>query len=246
MRSLPVTYHVAMTVTNRPEYFEEVLASWAQVRLLQEVSFTFALEPTHRVQENIAHLARWYQTADPGGCEIIVNPYLKGVSRNPYDVTHRVFESGAGYVLLAEDDLIVSDDIVEYHRWAMFEYAEDSDVACVLSFTHDERDEAAVHRDIGFGPWVWGTWANRWYGYVGAEWDVNQEFYTGQPGNEVGWDYHLNKRILPRLDKICISPEASRSNSIGLYGAHSSPETHVTAEQFKAHRPSRTDYFERV
>lgn len=229
---------VAITVTKRPQYFKEVAASWAAVRGIDDVTVHFAVEP---VSEALSANMEIIQNCGLTNYTFRVNDRILGVSRNPYTALSHAFETH-DYVVAGEDDILVSDDILEYHRWAADQYRQDLDVAAICSFSDLDMHPSEVHRG-SFGPWVWGTWKDRWDDYVGKTWDVDMVTNGGAPGWQVGWDWHLNTRVLPLLGKVCIGPRTSHSQSIGLYGQHSTPANHVEAENFSLHREP-VEFFE--
>lgn len=208
------------TVCDRPDYLEQALASWRRVRGVERHRFHFQVEPTLATPANVALIEQFGQDVlAPVSWQ--VNPTLLGVHLNPYVAFIHGF-GAADYVVLCEDDVVVSEDIVEYHEWASAAYVHDTELAAVCSYVHDGTGPFDhVLRTPAFAPLIWGTWRDRWDEYVGREWDKDGSTYNGTPGNNVGWDWNLNTRVCPRLGKKFLLPLMSRADHIGVVGTHS-------------------------
>ena len=237
--------HVALTVSNRPHYLSETLACWSKVRGLDKLDeFVFMVEPTDVATAQLGIIHEFSSAVSHQvNVRVMVNPRIYGVLHNPWEAFETCFKRGAGYTILAEEDLLVSDDILEYHEWARIKYRHDPQIAMNSSFSLHNGAENEVVRQEYFECWIWGTWQDRWYSTLRDSWDHDYSTYNGSPGHESGWDWNINTRIMPKSDMRCIVPVASRSRSIGLYGVHSSPENHVDAPSFLDHRESQ-DYLE--
>jgi hypothetical protein len=138
---------------------------------------------------------------------------------------------------LAEDDITVSTDILEYFEWAREEFRDDPEVLAVCSF--DSHLESPGHvfgpgdvtKQRWFSPLVWGTWTDRWSNVLRDTWDFDYSYS--------GWDWHVRRDIL--VDRWhCVFPRQSRSTHIGQFrGTHMMPEHfHETqAGTFILYRP---------
>lgn len=218
---------VMMTANNRPEYFKETIDSWKKVRGHWAGKDGWAPlvycepGPVELEMQRIAWPERdWLGYS--------VNPERYGVLINPWTCFNDMFNLGASFVVLAEDDIVVSSDIMEYFKWASVEFAEDEDVLGVCAFTQECGPENEVRKVQSFSPLIWGTWRDRWETILRDRWD--KDYSTG-PGNgvEAGWDWEIN-RILKEKDMNFIFPRASRSNHIGQYnGTHMTPDLYHTS-----------------
>ena len=167
---------------------------------------------------------------------IIVNPERYGVLEHPWVALENLFQNeGYDFVVRAEDDLIVSDDILEYFDWAAEKYQNDADVATVhgMSFEQHSEDVAKVSRINGFNPWIWGTWRDRWTEYISPSWDHDYSTFNVFPQNQSGWDWNLNTRVFPALGFVGIYPAMSRVDNIGVYGTHGTQENFHPATTFR-------------
>lgn len=211
--------NVTMTAFNRPDYFRESLASWKQVRNVHGEygkgwSLLVSCEPgpVNLDMQRVAWSERDWATFSS-------NREQLGVLVHPWHCFNEMFELGAPFTVLAEDDIVVSSDIMEYFNWAAYEFAEDSNVLGVCAFTQECGKANEVRKSQGFSPLIWGTWKDRWDNILRDRWD--KDYSTG-PGNgvEAGWDWEIN-RILKEKNMNFIFPKASRSNHIGRFnGTH--------------------------
>src|SRR5882724_5024243 len=204
-----------MTANNRPEYFKAVLDSWKNVRGIWNMNI--CLEPSEHSRE--------MNTIVREMCDerfiVTHNKEKLGVKDNPFHALDNLFKLGAPFVVLAEDDILVSNDIIEYFYWAAREYQHDETISTVCAFSnHGGADTNEVLLAPSFcSPLVWGTWKNRW--------DINlhRDWYS----DERGWDYGLNFRTRERGERA-LFPLQSRSSHIGDYGGtHATPELSQSA-----------------
>lgn len=226
---------VFITAFNRPEFLKPVVESWAKVRVPKGWDLFLVLEPSNRLQELLDASSSMVFT------DIFVNDRILGAPENPYRWMERLLnddEFPYGYVVQADDDLLVSEDILEFHDWASRAYRNDPHVLTVCPFTHENGEEAAVKLLPGFKSWVWGTWRDRWIEHIGPTWDHNYETHNGTPGVEAGWDWNINTRLIPRLEAVSVFPRSSRVQNIGSYGVHAQPADFETTESFVQYRGS--------
>jgi hypothetical protein len=161
---------------------------------------------------------------------ISVNKQKLGVLKNPWNALDFAFTYGADFVILAEDDVAVSQDILEYFTWASEQYAYNKEVLCVNAFSQiNDGSENEVTKDHRFSPLVWGVWKDRWNNLLKDTWD--KDYSTGKPdGSEAGWDWNIN-RIIERENMAVIKPLHSRSDHLGEYGG-----THMTPNWYSTSR----------
>lgn len=215
---------VAMTAYKRPRYFAETLGSWGSAKGVDGLAtFRVALEPS-AVQNEMVSLVRARWELAP---EVILNPSRLGVLVNPHQAIDGVFRDypEVQFVILAEDDVIVSDDVLVWMSWAAtgFQYSPDVALVCAMPRFHGTDPHVVRKYPYMSGNLIWGTWRDRWEGLIGPTWD--RDYSTGdaeQPGS--GWDYNLDWRVLPRNGLVSVAPDMSRSQHIGEHdGEHCSP-----------------------
>lgn len=226
------------TAYNRVRYLQQTLHTWESVRGLENWHVVFMIEPseiTAQVKEEFEMFVVRMQLTD---YEIIVNPTQYGVLHHPYVGFQRLFEKEYEFVVRAEDDLIVSDDILEYFQWAAHAFRGDDQIATVQAFTHEDGPLEEARLSEGFSPWLWGTWRNRWLDLIGPTWDHDYSTFNGHPGNQAGWDWNLNTRIFPEYDLRSIVPKVARADNIGVYGTHGNESNFVNSQHFREHQPA--------
>lgn len=210
---------VTFTVNNRPEFFRPVLDSWLAVRDKEDVMFNFSIEPSPHSEENDEMATAFIKEAGVIG-RVYNNSEKFGCEHNPYIAFQRAFgRFDINYTILAEDDLLVSNDILEYHKWAYM--TAPLDVGVVCSFTKDVPMGRCLE-DVRVVPnfascWIWGTWRHYWEEVFAPTWD--HDYSTGV-GVETGWDWNMNLRVMPEYGLNSLQPDISRVQNIGAYGEH--------------------------
>lgn len=215
---------LVFTAYNRPEYLQRTISSWNNARGLQGWNTTFFIDPSDQ-QASVAEIALALNTT----VTTRINPEKLGVLVNPWNALNTAFEDGADFVVLAEDDVIVSQDILEFFEWTSVEYETSKNIVIVNAFSTIGGDKAnQIMQDGSFSPLIWGVWRKNWETYFRDTWD--KDYSTGNPdGSEAGWDWNIN-RILAKEQKVTIKPLQSRSSHIGLFGTHMTPDLMPTSE----------------
>jgi hypothetical protein len=227
-----------LTAYNRPAYLQQVLHSWETVRGLRDWHFVAMIEPSPFQWQIKEELELFVEKAGLTDYEILINPVRYGVLHHPWvGFTRLLLQRNFDFVVRAEDDLIVSDDILEYFSWAAERYRYDEKVATVQAFTQQQSGNVGeVMTTDDFSPLVWGTWRSWWDNLLGPTWDHDYSTNNGVYGQEAGWDWNINTRIFPAHGLKSIVPGRSRVDNIGQVGTHSDPRDFVQAPTFEAHR----------
>lgn len=219
-----MTLTVAFTVNNRPRYLTEALASWSQVRGIEKAHLLFRCEPGCPEAVDLC------EAVDFAPRTVVVSPRRLGVLAAPWHALDGAFAAGARFAVLAEDDLTVSTDVLEYFTWCMERWQQDKDVLAVTTHQHQEQPggppgvRAADWRNPdSWHFWVWGTWAGRWEKHLRADWDFT---YTHK-----GWDWRIRDHWVLERGMRVLAPSLSRSQHIGEHGG-----THASPAQFGALR----------
>jgi hypothetical protein len=209
---------VVFTAFSRANYMQEVLASWARVRGVENTPLDFHVEP------GCPHMERVIAEAALPSVTVHVNSRHLGVQANPFHAVTCGFGAFPDYsqpddfVILAEDDITVGADTLEYFAWASERFAADPGILAVSTYRQYPRDPqqaAAVSVEQEFHGWVWGTWRDRWE-QLAADWTFNYEHN--------GWDWRLNDYWCREQGRKVVYPHLARSQHIGQYGgAHCSP-----------------------
>jgi hypothetical protein len=209
---------IAMTGFNRPQYMRETIESWAKVRGIQDVVTEFHLEPGHPGVAEVCEAA-------PFPHEIYVAEQHQGCQKNPWKAANSAFERDS-FVVLAEDDIIVGKDTLEYFRWAEAEFADRDDVMFISAAQGKHPPGGSYVRFGGvtveprFSSWVWGTWRTLWRNLLAPDWKFAYEYQ--------GWDYRLNLYWCQEVGYKTVIPQWSRAQHIGEHGG-----THCQPSQFR-------------
>ena len=137
------------------------------------------------------------------------------------------FAPGPDFVILAEDDILVSTDVIEYFTWAVDPTGTTRGPA-VTTYQHASSPRppgkpADWSRDSHFTCWVWGTWRDRWETLLRDSWDTSYAENGGGPLQR-GWDWGFRNRLIIGGGMAMIAPSLARSQHIGRYGGtHCSP-----------------------
>ncbi|GAB2570309.1 hypothetical protein [Microlunatus antarcticus] len=230
-----------LTVFDRPHYLDPVLDAWAAVRGLADWHVRVAVEPSDVAGEVVGLVDAFVRRTGHRDVEVVLNPTRLGVLENPYVHLDALFAAGHDFVVRAEDDLLVSDDVLELFAHVATTYAAEPTVATAHAFSAGpaDADHAELARTDAFCPWVWGTWRDRWTGLLGPTWDRDYSTFNGSPGFETGWDWNLNTRVFPSRGLGAVAPLASRVRNIGEVGEHGTPDDLVPAPSFAAHVPTQ-------
>ena len=243
---------VVSTACRRPYYLERSLASWAQADGISSLAgFAVALGRSDREEKEREVIgaagldARVWPDSDEAAA-------ATGMHRAIAEAARRAFtELPVAFVILTEEDVVVSDDVLRYFAWAATEFEDDPSVLGVCAHSRggqgwdlhqpaqdQDADQQAVRLLPYFNAWCWGTWLDRWDQILEPGWDWDCD--SGGPMNS-GWDWCIATKILRWHEMVCAVPDASRSQNIGaLEGWASTTESFAfsQAASFRDHRDS--------
>lgn len=234
-RGDPPSRVVSVVAYNRPDYFRRTLSHLARCTGIQDYTVMFFIEP---VDSEVIALARNFTAAHRS--VVHVNPVQFGFPHNIRQAVEVGFTQG-DFVILLEDDILLSEDALKYFEWAQIAYARDPDVFTVTAYGdigHNPdgedlpaSDRYAVARRSHFTPWAWGTWIDRFGGiaHVYTGWDAQMNFEF-QHANK-GPNYQKYGAGL-RGSRFEAFPLVSRANNIGMEGGIH--ERFFSAEKMKA------------
>lgn len=222
---------VAFTVFRRPFYLRETLESWKGVRGILDVEVAFHVDHSDQFTgalEICESFRNWH-----GRTTICThNPGL-GVSGNPFHALTQAFSRHA-QAALAEEDVTVSSDVLEFYESALNFYP----IACAWSDTKDGSPYRVEGR-TWFNPWGWATDRAIWESVIKPTWD--HDYSTADNRGPAGWDCNLGLRVLPDKGLQSAFTGQSRSQHIGKHlGVHQDPSLHGEQEMpasFVAERP---------
>lgn len=259
----PGSISIVCTAWRRPEYLQETLASWSRVRGISEVRrFTIALgwsdQATLEKQTEVIDAAK--RPPDPLPM-LRVKPdssaarAARGMGRAIGEaITDAFRDPGTQFVIAGEEDVVVSDDVLEYMSWAASEFKADPRVLIACAHTpagqgfdepgaglreDPDADPEVVRLIPRFSPWVWGVWRDRWERAIRPRWDWACDTATRPDGTDAGYDWHLATRIIPQGGYVCAVPLASRSQNIGRDGGWAADPAQFEGTQAASFRPER-------
>lgn len=253
---------VIVTAKSRPDYLERVLRSWENVRGSEQVhTFLLALGrgPMQSVQMG--------QVNDSSlRIRIRLDSHRADASPGMHRAIGEAIDSALGapgvqFVVLGEEDVVVSSDTLEYFAWARKEMARDPQVLVALAHNRGgsgwdaktigqaaggmewalrdddtEADQGVVRKLAYFNGWGWGVTREAWTEVIRPQWDWDCN--SGGPSDS-GYDWNMQLRVLPSGGWLSLVPDAARSQNIGeLGGTYSTPEIHSLQQSrsFREHR----------
>lgn len=222
---------IAFTVYDRVEYLKQTLDSWSHVRNKNNYNFVFKVETSERLDDIVKTIESF---KNKNGCSIktIINDPKSGVGKNQYEALSLCFdELGSEAVIMAEDDVVVSEDILEYFEYVFKKYKDDKEILTACSHRYvSPTTKDVIIKEQSFDPWVWGTWKTRWDQFLKNDWDLeNFELLGTLVG---GFDYHIVYRVLPNNGLVSIFPAETRSKHIGRTGTYANPEHYFNNPYF--------------
>ena len=181
----------------------------------------FMVEPSRAFP--VAEFTRWAEDSFPCPVKAVANAERLQVLANTREAFSSAFGLGASFAVLAEEDIVVSTDTLEYLAWAEQEYRDDQDV--VMACAHVKESQGAepwqVTRAPWFSPLICGTWPDRWEDFILPGWG-------GLPDNgrgvraEQAWDVNLRGRVR-QAGRQCVFPAMSRALHVGEYSTWLTP-----------------------
>lgn len=215
---------LAFTACDRPNFLNESLDSWEKTNLNLVTSVQFYIEPTEKLAE-IHAVIDGFEKNCPVPVIRHVNKEKLGCSRNTWGVFENLFDKQlATAVILAEDDFLVSSDLLDFFEAARFQ-AQPKTLAICAKNVGPSADEnpATFTYDNDFSGNIWMTWADKWRAFLKEGWDM--DYSSGiLDGTSSGFDWNIGLRVMPKNGLRCLVPTASRSWHIGVQGCHTTPE----------------------
>jgi hypothetical protein len=215
---------ITFTVNNRVQYLAWVLESWRDVRGIENAHLIFRCEPG--CDEAVAMCKAVDFAAET---TIVINPQRFGVLGNPWHALNDGFAI-SDFTVLAEEDLIVAPDVLEYFAWCRDRYAGNPQVLAVTTHQYLAQPGGLAgvmpqrfDQDPDPHFWVWGTWRDRWERIVKPDWD---DSYRAR-----GWDWNLLVNWIQARGMKLMAPCLSRSQHVGHLGG-----VHCTPDQFETMR----------
>lgn len=215
---------IAFTVNTRVPYLAWVLESWREARGIGDAHLIFRCEPG--CPEAVALCEKADFAAE---LTVIVNEERHGVLGNPWHALNDGFAL-SDFAILAEEDLIVSPDVLEYFTWCRDRYRDDPQVLGVTTHQYLAQPGGLAgvmpqrfDQDPDPHLWVWATWKDRWEGFIRDDWTFD---YSRR-----GWDWALLNTWIHGKGMKLMAPCLSRSQHVGRLGG-----IHCTEDQYETMR----------
>jgi hypothetical protein len=199
------------------------------VRGTQHWLFHFSVDPSAELPEQLSLIEAFSEDLS-SEVTVTVNDQREGVHRNPYLALDHCFKNSQ-FVVLTEEDFVVSEDVLEYFDQLSDDYQEDVCIATVSARGGDGSNDPSLYEITEGSKFnVWGTWVDRWRSVLEPTWDMNYSTFNGSPGVESGWDWNFSSRVFPSLGMRSVHPLASKSDHIGYHGIHSTPANFASTQ----------------
>lgn len=229
---------LAFTAYNRVDFLKRSLDSWRHTDLSLVTSVQFFIEPSDQLEE-ILEVVNVFEVLCPVPVVRHINPVKHGVLRNPWELFDNVFNKQlAHFVILGEDDFLVSPDTLNFFDAARREMDVSTMAVCAKWVGEGaDRNPSTWHRKPEFTGNIWGTSRHVWNTFMRDTWDF--DYSSGTPEHpQSGWDWNLGVRVMPQNGLHCITPTASRSYHIGTVGVHCTEEDYqaTTTHNFVSER----------
>lgn len=228
-----MTQAIVFTLYQRPFYTRQILEAWKRVRGVQDWDIHFFIDPSPQAEAQLGIASEFLQWHGTG--TVTVNEERKGVLTAPWFALTNAFAQGYEKVALAEEDVEVGDDILEYFSAALNSGI--ADIACAWADTDGWQDTIAYRRKW-FCPWGWATTSETWFNSLRDSWD--HDYSSADHRGPGGWDCHIGLRLVHDTDLTVAFPLAARARHIGQHlGSHQDPAAHGVLDMppsFRSHR----------
>jgi len=237
---------VVIFVYNRPLHTKEMLKSLNQCRGCGQTElFIYADGPKTsndtKVNEVRAIIHNFEKNNQFASVNIIESDRNRGLAASVISGVTSIIER-YGRVIVLEDDLVVSDDFLEYMNEALAYYEDYPKVWSIAGYSPKmpaaEKSGADVYVCLRAGSWGWATWKDRW---DMVDWDVSdydifrqdrkkrKAFDRRSPGMTKMLDMQMNGEIDSwairwcytqfKEDMYTINPTYSRIKNLGVDGS---------------------------
>ena len=215
---------IVIVAYNRPNYLRRVLDNLADCDGIEDYPVHIFIDPADReeTRETVETVAKSFAASKI--TRVSTHSTRLGPHKNIRLAVNNAFESyGARFVIVLEDDVILSRDALLFMEYARDTFENDTNVFTATGYANNcHREDCVVdptfrHRTTRrkhFTPWFWGTWRDRWQ-------ELHKSTWTG-------WDVEMNfelsetRKIIQkpnsglRGERVEVFPIFSRANNIGF------------------------------
>lgn len=198
---------IAIPAFNRPDFLEKVLGALRNCTGIEDFFIVTSEEPdqgsgVHELFESID----WIEVK-----RHINKKVLKCAYNVPQVVTLAL--SYSDRVIVLEDDILPSKDMLKYHQILLNEFRKDERILSITAYCQNKvkpskEDLNVIEESYYFTCWGWSTWKDRWDNFISD--------YSPQTSS---WarEFNLYRQKNKMLE---IRPKISRCNNIGIRGTH--------------------------
>jgi len=208
--------NIAVSAYNRPEYTQRSLAAIFGAKGFSKERYKiFAAMDRQGDSSFNMDVLKVFQDF---GINPSIVPLKYGCNYTVKAALQLAWKDNPDFVLMIEDDIIISDDALMYVEWAAEKYKDDTSVRTVGLWGHnngymlnaplEEKERGKVMRQNYFTCWGWGTWKDRWEEML-ATWT------TGGDSHNTSWDVIVSSHLAERVE---ILPSISRAYNCGEDG----------------------------
>lgn len=233
------------TAWKRPYYLEQTLDAWGRVRGYWKLGAHFIkLGASDRLEQAEDVIRRFNR----GQLMVLEDDGTLGPWRTNADGLRLAFaDDWCRFAIMAEEDILPSDDFLELMLWAANEFEDDKEVLLINAHSRcgqgwdgpdvkddPDADPSVVRLSPYFNQWGWGTWRDRFDDVLLPDWD-----FDGTSGDidKSGHDWNIHLRTM--RGHVSVTPDASRTQHIGDMEAWAANEWTLSwskAASFREHR----------
>jgi hypothetical protein len=205
---------------DRPHYFKVTLESWSMVKDIEQYDIYFSIDRTEdrKIFKNQLKLINDFKFKIPSKVYIHINDPKFGMGHNQHNSLNRLFSLDYDFIIQAEEDVVVSKDVLHYFNQMISVYLQDDYVTLnAFSLTQDDKRIDGYFEIRSWGcPWVWGISKDSWNKYLKDKFDFH---------NTISWDVMLWKKYKNTVKSLF--PVSSRTKNIGIWGHYNKGKPHA-------------------
>lgn len=211
--------NIAISAFNRPEYTQRSLAAIFGAKGFDRERYKiFAVMDCYVDGSYDMDVLKVFKDFNIGP---FILPTKHGCNYTIKKALDMAWEGNPDFVLMIEDDIIISDDALMYIEWASEKYKDDTSVRTVSLWKSKDGWEFngplrkseffRVSEQVWFTCWGWGTWKDRWE-------EISSTWTTGSDHHDTSWDVIMYSHLGSRKEVV---PAISRAYNCGeLGGTH--------------------------
>lgn len=213
--------NIAISAYNRPEYSRRSLAAIVGAKGFSPEKYNIYCSIDCDENGDISPEVYNIYASYNGPLTLGTAPIKLGCNYNVRAALEIAWEDNPDFVLMIEDDIIISHDALLYIEWAANKFKDDASVRTVGLWKSKDgwdfdkpltkRTLFKIEEQAWFTCWGWGTWRDRWP-------EMLSKWTTGDDSHDTSWDVVLFSHLNNRKE---IVPSISRAYNCGdLNGTH--------------------------